>query len=1225
MSEKLFYKLDALGTTARNPVNKTNNTNPYKDSILFDKQRGTVWTGGDEYGNNLTYSNFNEKIFNGSALSDAKIGGRTITHTKSLFDAIEAVQLTYIENQGITLVQGDTYKGTVKFKLTNIFSYPGNHTYDHSEYGLKLEIDSYTVAKIGYLYAKNADSVTLHYPVSRTINSNTDPNFSSNPKMYLPGVVPSGTLSTSRKDETDHWLYVSNGSAGQEFPYIQWDTDTSTYILNASGLRVDHLNVGVNITNNGSSGLTVGVGGSSDNVTIEGGSGISISAATGGDGLKISHSTSNASNTTGNGWIDEVTLTDGGHVTAITRTEISVTNTGNADGKYVKNITKTTGGKGVTASFGTLLSGSQEDTKFVKYNYLDGGTIKASYLALIANDTTSRSNYYVEKIGLDSNGQVIASYTQLVDTTVNNVASSGKYISKIENSSGHIKAAYTDLLDNSTTAASGKYISDLEISSGKIKATYTSLPTLSVNTTTGSNNQYISALTVNDHKITATYTSLPTLSVDTTTGSSGQYISATSVSGHTITHTYTDLLSTSTSAASNYYISKLEIASGHIKATYTQLPLFSLTENVVNSSDNSTTIKSEEYTYIAIFKNGETTHYLRSYFTNDGNTGILITGETPSGKDPMLKFTLNSITLSNPTTGNNKGKLKVSIGNQDSGFVTVSANSSFTYDTAKGLYTTIGSIAGTAIECKLTTSGSSTTGKIGLSIGGNAAGAAVTVPFATEATTLTNKPSLSYDGGLKVTAGGKTSDACYFGLSYSSGGLKLRVASTDISTLQVRLLQGGSNDKVKLKIGSTDTGEVTINNVEIASKIKTVTLSGETGLDPGIIKNYYEHFSNTTSDKNERKNLTNYLKNETVQKSIFWLTPSTYSINNGTAIYESFAYNNYIQPNSNEYMSLSSNAPHIIYSGGQVFMFTPFTISAEIWSENIHGNNFYGTLYGNADTATSATSATNVNLSLSYSTSTGLTVKAGTGTAGVVACKLATSGRGSSAKIGLRIGGNTAGSDITVPYATTAGSADSATTAGSATSAANAEKVLINADQYDTLTSATVEDAVIKLAEQDDPTPMELLRAAKLGITPVVFASNEKSSKYIFESGVNNSLWANPLTSQASLTNNGPFILHNNGKPDILYSQVIGANKIYGKVFTGNAATATSATTAAGFTGTVSLQNASNQLKVTVGSTTSSGLTIAYATNADTVDGKHVSCVTALPSSPDTNTIYIIT
>ena len=1208
MSEKLFYKLDALGTTARNPVNKTNNTNPYKDSILFDKQRGTVWTGGDEYGNNLTYSNFNEKIFNGSTLSDAKIGGRTITHTKSLFDAIEAVQLTYIENQGITLVQGDTYKGTVKFKLTNIFSYPGNHTYDHSEYGLKLEIDSYTVAKIGYLYAKNADSVTLHYPVSRTINSNTDPNFSSNPKMYLPGVVPSGTLSTSRKDETDHWLYTSNGSGGQEFPYIQWDTDTSTYILNASGLRVDHLNVGVNITNNGSSGLTVGVGGSSDNVTIEGGSGISISAATGGDGLKISHSNSI---TAGNKAVS---------VSAKSGAKIPI----NIPKIYYDaqgHITSSTTTSSLTLIEGTAISLTEDTTNTAI-------TINHN---TVSNDATNSQgdNYYVDDVQVNNQGHVThITYTQLIDTTSGNTASSGKYISKIENSSGHIKAAYTDLLDNSTTAASGKYISDLEISSGKIKATYTSLPTLSVDTTVGGNNQYISALTVSGHSITATYTSLPSLSVDTTTGASGQYISATSVSGHTITHTYTDLLSTSTSAANNYYVSKLEIASGHIKATYTQLPLFSLTENVVNSSDNSTTIKSEKYTYIAIFKNGETTHYLRSYFTNDGNTGILITGETPSGKDPMLKFTLNSITLSNPTTGNNKDQMQLSIGNQNSGWVNVSSKITLTYvdgtsGTDRGFKVQSGSGTAGIIECKL--AADTTNNKIGLRIGGKTAGTDITVPFATEATNLTNNPSLSYDGGLKVTAGGKTSDPCYFGLSYSSGGLKLRVGSTDISTLQVRLLQGGSNDKVKLKIGSTDTGEVTINNVEIASKIKTVTLSGETGLEPSIIQNYYDHLPNTTSNKNERKGLTNYLKNETVQKSIFWLTPSTYSINNGTAIYESFAYNNYIKPNSNEYMLLSSNAPHIIYSDGQVFMFTPFTISAEIWSENIHGNNFYGTLFGNADTATSATSATNVNLSLSYSTSTGLTVQAGTGTAGVVACKLATSGSGSSAKIGLRIGGNTAGSDITVPYATTAGSADSATTAGSATNATNAKKVLINADQYDTLTSATVIDAVIKLAQQDDPAPMEQLRAAKVGITPVVFAANEKSSKYMFESGANNSLWSNPLTSQASLTNNGPFILHNNGKPDVLYSQVIGANKIYGKEFTGNAATATSATTAAGFTGTVSLQNASNQLKVTVGSTTSSGLTIAYATNADTVDGKHVSCVTALPSSPDTNTIYIIT
>ena len=269
-------------------------------------------------------------------------------------------------------------------------------------------------------------------------------------------------------------------------------------------------------------------------------------------------------------------------------------------------------------------------------------------------------------------------------------------------------------------------------------------------------------------------------------------------------------------------------------------------------------------------------------------------------------------------------------------------------------------------------------------------------------------------------------------------------------------------------------------------------------------------------------------------------------------------------------------------------------------------------------------SALPVDLSYTTTGNKGLRLTIGNVEVDTVPFKLATSGSGSSAKIGLRIDGQTAGSDITVPYATSAGSADSATTAGSATSATNAEKVLINKDQYDTLTTATVENAVIRLAEQNDPAPMEQLRAANVGITPVVFAANEKSSKYMFESGANNSLWSNPLTSQASLTNNGPFILHNNGKPDILYSQVIGVNKIYGKEFTGNAATATSATTAAGFTGTVSLQNVSNQLKVTVGSTTSSGLTIAYATNAgnaDTVDGYHI----VNGTGTNANTIYIVT
>lgn len=1149
MSEKLFYKLDALGTTARNPVNKTNNTNPYKDSILFDKQRGTVWTGGDEYGNNLTYSNFNEKIFNGSALSDAKIGGRTITHTKSLFDAIEAVQLTYIENQGITLVQGDTYKGTVKFKLTNIFSYPGNHTYDHSEYGLKLEIDSYTVAKIGYLYAKNADSVTLHYPVSRTINSNTDPNFSSNPKMYLPGVVPSGTLSTSRKDETDHWLYVSNGSAGQEFPYIQWDTDTSTYILNASGLRVDHLNVGVNITNNGSSGLTVGVGGSSDNVTIEGGSGISISAATGGDGLKISHSNSI---TAGNKAVS--VSTKSGAKIPINIPKIYY----DAQG----HITSSTTTSSLTLIEGTAISLTEDTTNTAI-------TINHN---TVSNDATNSQgdNYYVDDVQVNNQGHVThITYTQLIDTTSGNTASSGKYISKIENSSGHIKAAYTDLLDNSTTAASGKYISDLEISSGKIKATYTSLPTLSVDTTVGGNNQYISALTVSGHSITATYTSLPSLSVDTTTGASGQYISATSVSGHTITHTYTDLLSTSTSAANNYYVSKLEIASGHIKATYTQLPLFSLTENVVNSSDNSTTTASTAHTYLAIFKNGETTNYLRSYFTNDNYTGVLIKGHTPSGKDPRITIRLNDITVSNPTTGNDKGKLKVSIGNQDSGFVTVSANSSFTYDTAKGLYTTIGSITGTAIECKLTTSGSSTTGKIGLSIGGNAAGAAVTVPFATEATKLTNKPSLSYDGGLKVTAGGKTSDP-----------------------LQIKLLQGSSDDKVKLKIGSTDTGEVTINNVGAANFASSAGKS-----DTILIKDLNSNSYLLLTDDYTSNNYT---------------TP-TPTYKEGRAIYTDNGLTELIIDNIQltlkDTIIWSTNGNGIGMSGGNTTTFwntngTSTSIGITYWKD---GNVTHtGSNYKTTTTQPNfTTDNTYVNWARRAVNVSGVTVANDTS---------------NPTKLKVTIGDKN--DSVVVNYATTAGSATTAT------NATNAEKVLINADQYDTLTPGTVEDAVIKLAEQDDPAPMEQLRAANFGITPVVFASNEKESKYMFESGGNNSLWSNPLTSQASLRNNGPFILHNNGKPDILYSHVIGAWKIYGHEFTGNAATATSATTAAGFTGTVSLQNASNQLKVTVGSTTSSGLTIAYATNAgnaDTVDGKHVSCVTSLPSSPDTNTIYIIT
>lgn len=58
---------------------------------------------------------------------------------------------------------------------------------------------------------------------------------------------------------------------------------------------------------------------------------------------------------------------------------------------------------------------------------------------------------------------------------------------------------------------------------------------------------------------------------------------------------------------------------------------------------------------------------------------------------------------------------------------------------------------------------------------------------------------------------------------------------------------------------------------------------------------------------------------------------------------------------------------------------------------------------------------------------------------------------------------------------------------------------------------------------------------------------------------------------------------------------------------------------------TLTLPATTGTLALTSSNITGNAATATSATNADTVDNKHISVVTSLPSSPDSNTIYFVT
>lgn len=523
--------------------------------------------------------------------STSAVAGSVDLQSLSVTNAVNATNAINVETSlayvsgdtgGIQITAGNQISNALPISLTNTFAYPDNHTYNHSRYGLELKVGDTVAASIGYLYAKSSDSVTLHYPVSRTVDGDTHPVFNSNTKLYLPGVIPSTTLSPSYKDETDHWIYVSNGADGQSFPYILY-TD-STYVLHTPNLDAP-LTISYTSGNNG--GITIKTNKGTDSTVLP----MALSYVIAGDtaGLQLN---------VGSTLVDSVPfklITDT-TVTDVTQHKIGLRIDGLTAGEditvpYATNATNLVNKPVVTytTTTGLTVKAGEKTSDPVNFKIIDAGSNKIGLR--IGNQTagTDITVPYAETAGSASSADgttITASYVttgssqglqiksgngtadvvpfKLVkDTTQNTIGlridgltagediefptlslgannySVGKYMAGAGVSGHTITHSYISLLSSTPSAENGKYVSGAEInSSGSIELTYTNL--LNGNND-AANGKYVSKLEINS------------------TGN--------------IKATYTSLLDNSTSDGNELYISKLEINStGNIKATYTHLP-----------------------------------------------------------------------------------------------------------------------------------------------------------------------------------------------------------------------------------------------------------------------------------------------------------------------------------------------------------------------------------------------------------------------------------------------------------------------------------------------------------------------------------------------------------------------------------------------------------------------------------------------------------------------------